>query len=116
MFKIDNGGPAYPRAGFIPDTSDAVGQRLRDLMNTITEPQAGMSLMDYYIGQALQGILANSGTFGRGLPPLDRAEAQEMVKAIGGSAIIYAHAVMEAREEYLKLPRKPRTHNPEEDS
>lgn len=116
MFKIDTGGPAYPRAGFIPDTSNAVGEQLRDLLDTVTEPQAGMTLMDYYIGQALQGILANPGTFGRGLPPLDRAEAQEMVKQISGCAVIYAHALMEAREEYLKLPRKPHAHNPGDDS
>ena len=116
MFKIDSGGPAFPRTGFYPETNYADIEHIRELIPTVTEPQAGMSLMDYYIGQALQGILANSGTFGRGLPPMDRAEAQELVKQISGSAVIYAHALMEAREEYLKLPRKPRPHNPEEDT
>lgn len=116
MFKIDSGGPAFPRTGFIPDTKDAVGERLRDLLNTITEAQPGMSLFDYYVGQALAGLLANPGTFGRAMPPLERAEAQEMVQLLGGSAVVYARAVMEAREAYLNLPRKPRTHNPEEDS
>lgn len=116
MFRIDDGGAAFPRTGFIPDTGNAVGERLRELMNTITEPQNGMSLMDYYIGQALQGILANSGTFGRMMPPLDREEAQEKVKEIGVACLVYARAALEAREAYLALPRKPRPHNPEEDT
>lgn len=112
MFRTDTGGPAFPRPGFYPDTTDGC---VRDYGPTITEPTAGMTLFDYYVGQALAGILANSGTFGRALPPLDRAEAQQKVDELGGAAVVYAHAAMEARAAYLALPRKPRPHNPDED-
>ncbi len=115
MFRTDSGGPAFPRTGFTPDMTDAGGDRLRELMGTITEPQSGMTLFDFYVGQALQGLLANSGTFGRGLPPLERAEAQAMVEQLGGAAVLYAHATMIAREKYLALPKPPKVHDPEDE-
>lgn len=115
MFKLNSGGAAFPRAGFYPETSGADYDRVRELFPTVTEPQAGMTLFDYYLGHTMQGLLANSGTFGRGLPPLERGDAQVLVDQIGESAVIYAHALMKARAKYLALPTEPRVHNPEDD-
>lgn len=113
MFKIDSGGPAFPRTGFIPDTSDAVGERLRDLMNTITEPQDGMTLLDWYIGQALQGMVASTA---RHIAWTNPEQDAHISATVGQAAVCYAEATMVARAEYLALPRKPRPHNPEEDA
>jgi hypothetical protein len=48
MSKND-GGPAFPQAGFIMDHGD-----------TILPPVAGMPLRDWFAGQALMGICANT--------------------------------------------------------
>jgi hypothetical protein len=116
MFRTDTGGPAFPRPGFYPPTNGNDDfEHIREMMPSMTEPQPGMTLFDYYVGQALQGLLANPHSLGLRVMPINKAEAEEMVNQIGGAAIVYAHAAMEARAEYLALPRKPRAHTPEEE-
>jgi len=50
--KSDDGGPAYPRPNSIILFN-----------NEIVWEQDGMTLLDYFAGQALAGIVANSSTY-----------------------------------------------------
>lgn len=49
----DNGGPAFPRVGSVEDTGDTFYPR------RVRPAQDGMSLRDYFAGQALVGLMAN---------------------------------------------------------
>lgn len=49
----ENGGPAFPRAGF--------GFAYPGGGNECEPSESGMTLRDWFAGMALQGILANSG-------------------------------------------------------
>ncbi len=72
MSDIKNGGPAFPVPGLVLPSGDSIW------------PEQGMTLHDWYVGQALVGVLANSsGHYGR-----DVADAR-----------MYADLVMKAREE-----------------
>jgi hypothetical protein len=51
MSAVKDGGPAFPRAGFWSDGGPCA---------TDTQPQGGMSLRDWFAGQALAGLLAGS--------------------------------------------------------
>lgn len=51
-----DGGPAFPR----PASEDTSGGTLCD-GNSIMDAQRGMSLRDYFAGQALVGIMSDPG-------------------------------------------------------
>jgi hypothetical protein len=54
--------PAFPRPGYYPPTSrDDDIEHLREMLPTVTEPQDGLTLRDYFAAVALQGILAGAG-------------------------------------------------------
>jgi len=44
---MHNGGPAFPKSGFYTEESDSKFDN---------EPESGMSLRDYFAGQALSGM------------------------------------------------------------
>lgn len=71
MPRIDNGGPAFPRTGFHPDTTSATGDFYRELQSTVTEPATGMTLRDWFAGQALCGHLAAHARANTPFPPCD---------------------------------------------
>jgi hypothetical protein len=52
--KSKDGGPAFPRAGFLSPLEGNTALQFDSL------PQSGMSLRDWFAGQALAGITANS--------------------------------------------------------
>lgn len=49
----DTGGPAFPRTGFYPDLSVVMPDDFAAAHDTRTEPEAGMTLRDWFAGQAL---------------------------------------------------------------
>jgi hypothetical protein len=53
MSEIKTGGPAFPL------TEDAVNHRNKDF------DMQGMTLRDYYVGKALQGLMANPNVVGQ---------------------------------------------------
>jgi hypothetical protein len=51
---------AFPRTGFYPDTQGPLtNEAVLEMLPTVTEPQAGMDLRDYFAARAMQGELAN---------------------------------------------------------
>lgn len=90
--KVDDGGPAFPQ----PETKNG---------NTVADEhgQGGMSLRDYFAGQALAGLVASDKASRiaddwerRGKPK----PAPEVVDAaIAQCAYIYADAMLAARAE-----------------
>lgn len=70
MSKINDGGPAFPNNGWIA--------------------QSGMSLRDWFAGQALQALVCRDGD--------DSAYGHNMVKARPQLAYEYADAMLAARE------------------
>jgi len=52
---IDDGGPAFPRAGFLSEI-ETPEQVIAQYEN---KPEQGMTLRDYFAGQALAGILSS---------------------------------------------------------
>jgi hypothetical protein len=58
--KIDTGGPAYPRPGYWPDTTATDRDDMHAAVGTVTDPQDGMTLRDYFAAHALAGLLAFS--------------------------------------------------------
>lgn len=68
---IDNGGPAFPRQGV-----------------------AGMSLRDYFAGQALGGAIANA----TGLETLTKSERKEAFRQTAELLYEVADAMIEARK------------------
>ena len=80
--KTSDGGPAFPRAGYYPPTDGCDLDTLRERLPSVTEPEDGMSLRDYFAGQAVMGILANSDLpdlFAKGFAPHKAAEIAYMV-------------------------------------
>lgn len=75
--KIDDGGPAFPGAA---DTAE--GHQMREY---------GMSLRDWFAGQALAGILA--GGFANTIPHDDISGGSQAA----GFAYMYADAMLAAR-------------------
>lgn len=55
MSTINTGGPAFPRAGFLSEI-ETPEQVIAQYEN---KPEQGMSLRDYFAGQALAGALAD---------------------------------------------------------
>lgn len=57
--RRDDGGPAFPRAGYYPPgATEARGDHLRELLATTTEPQEGLSLRDYFASKVLQSLVS----------------------------------------------------------
>jgi hypothetical protein len=74
--QINDGGPAYPQHGWTKDPE--VLERMRN--------QGGMTLRDWFAGQALAGLLASNEN---NMPfdvvaPLAYRHADAMLKARGG--------------------------------
>jgi hypothetical protein len=57
---IDDGGPAFPHGEIVQDMLDEEG---RFVGNRVGQPSAGMTLRDWFAGQALQGTYANPEFF-----------------------------------------------------
>lgn len=53
--KVDDGGPAFPTFDVVAGERDGHG----DIIDAYTTSNGGMSLRDYFAGQALAGMLAN---------------------------------------------------------
>lgn len=72
--KPNNGGPAFP----VPEVRDAEG-------NGITEGHPGMSLRDWFAGQALAGYLVDPNVGGDTVTTANRCYvfADAMLKARG---------------------------------
>lgn len=77
--------PAFPRTGYFPDVSDADGDSLRERLPSITEPQEGMSLRDYFAAKAMQAItpLAEPENVARNAYTFADAMLAERAKAEG---------------------------------
>ncbi len=92
--KIDDGGPAFPVAGHCVDAS---GAYCGDVVNS-----KGLSLRDWFAGQALAGLLADPCGATReqclkhGVDP-DSKTAQAQIYAI--VAYAYSDAMLAARKE-----------------
>lgn len=78
MTKINDGGPAFPR----PEERDGDGCGLR-------EGSDGMSLRDWFAGQALTGIIAD------GFVDYENAGWEQRISS---SAFFIADAMLKARE------------------
>lgn len=55
---LNDGGPAFPRPLSLHKPSEL---RSKELGDWFSEPQSGMSLRDYFAGQALAGWLSSFG-------------------------------------------------------
>lgn len=84
------GGAAWPRAGFYPSTEGLQIDDLREAMGTVTEPTAGMSLRDWFAGQAMVGYLAAHAD-----PEVRLPESRRMAQHCWQ----YADAMLEARDD-----------------
>jgi hypothetical protein len=80
MSEIKDGGPAFPRAATFIDATDSPG-------GDYYEPVDGMSLRDYFAGQALAGICGDGIPGGHHAPKLTAFDAYQ-----------YADAMLAARE------------------
>ncbi len=87
MSEIDDGGPAFPGAktDFVPDV---MGGR-----QAIAEISGGMSLRDWFAGQALTGVL----TTATGLGGSSKAERAELFGEVSGIIYELADAMLAAR-------------------
>lgn len=78
MSEKETGGSAYP------------------LENAGTEFQRGMTLRDYFAGQAIAGLLQSTDL--KALKPIADKNKITMVQAFGVMAYNYADAMLEARK------------------
>ena len=60
MSKRDDGGPAFPRAGYCPSFGQIDRGDMHYAMAAHTEPQDGLSLRDYFAAAALTGMCSPS--------------------------------------------------------
>lgn len=82
--SIKDGGPAFPRAGFLSEIKTPE-QVIAQYEN---KPQQGMTLRDYFAGQALAGIVMNYTT--------QKFGASEFT--VAAAAYQYADAMLAAME------------------
>ena len=80
--KYKDGGPAFP----VPKESDGGWE---DTDCTTWRHFHGMTLRDWFAGQALAGILSNPGTFG----------GEDLLPHIGQVVYKFADAMLKAREQ-----------------
>ena len=72
----DDGGSAFPRTGFYPHLRDHESHdALIEKMETLTQAESGMTLRDWFAGQALAGLIANEAIVKATSNPAERAEA-----------------------------------------
>lgn len=95
MADIKDGGPAFPYSALEPD------EKTRQLVGSMYADNQGMSLRDWFAGQALQGMLSDSVTIqwlkdlsdtsdvsaGEWIAQFVYAQADAMLKARGGSVM-----------------------------
>jgi hypothetical protein len=81
-----NGGPAFPRPGYTDATGD---------WPVSVRHEAGMTLRDYFAGQALIGIM---GDMERALSEVKATRQASMPDFFAGAAYRYADAMLKARE------------------
>jgi hypothetical protein len=81
---IDDGGPAFPSAGY------------NDMHGDHHPPVYGMSLRDWFAGQALAGMLSPERRGGGG------SESSNSVRAISRDAYLLADAMLAARSKHAK--------------
>ena len=100
--KIDDGGAAFPGSVAISATND--GCTLDASSRTFK--CEGMSLRDYFAGQALQGMLANSDWYGKIMDTIDRMNTDETPAhltmhhdMVASQAYEQADAMLTARRE-----------------
>jgi hypothetical protein len=87
MSAVKDGGPAFPRAGFWSDDGPCA---------TDTQPQGGMSLRDWFAGQALVAIIQVTSA---GLHQPSKKHGCRVVEAIALDAYEMADAMIAARGE-----------------
>lgn len=88
MKTINDGGPAFPRTGFELSRHDK--------SPADCDPQPGMTLRDYFAGQALAGVLS-SGDVQIGNIITDKFAAAHLTQ----SCYIISDAMLAAREAKL---------------
>lgn len=87
-FPVEDGGPAFPAA-----REESVF--VEELDRYINRPVSGMSLRDYFAGQALAGMCANSRLVPRQPDGPERATGAADI--IANTAYIIADALLKAR-------------------
>lgn len=91
MANSKTGGPAFARPSFRPAHE---GLEYSEVCALTNEAQDGMTLRDYFAGQALLGHIANAGVL---TDPTIRAEVVNPERA-ARFAYSYADAMIAARE------------------
>lgn len=84
-----SGGAAYPRSGYYPPHHPDGGYDLNAVKETATEPTDGMTLLDYFAGQALNGLVAMEADH-----PYNMNEARRVAR----TAYMYAAQMIEVRK------------------
>jgi hypothetical protein len=69
---INDGGPAFPRPAFTTELGNVSHDTLSEAGFTSTQ-QSGMSLRDWFAGQALVGYYTICGHIGEGIGSYDNA-------------------------------------------
>jgi len=83
---------AFPRTGHYPDFTGCGTDRdsLRERMDTLTTPEEGMTLREWYAGLAMEGLLAGRPAGFQGTPSSVAGEAvrcaDELLRALRGGA------------------------------
>nr|DAH75522.1 MAG TPA: hypothetical protein [Caudoviricetes sp.] len=81
MTQIKDGGPAFPSAG-----------------DELYNREFGMTLRDWFAGQALAGLLSDDGTILR-MRSAAEADGQDLAKWMASGAFELATAMIAEREE-----------------
>ncbi len=91
MTEKDDGGPAFPR----PDVTWPAGHEHG------TQGQSGMSLRDWFAGQAMNGIIASCGDGAESCAIKKAAELTEssFTATVAKMSYEYADAMLKAREQ-----------------
>ena len=87
--KIDDGGPAFARPGFFHDNS---------LSNMDCLPEDGMSLRDWFAGQALAGLYACRDLQMGTLHDMAKTNSGEFEECMAKQAYHQADAMIAARK------------------
>jgi hypothetical protein len=87
--KPNDGGPAFPRsAAYSPDCGTLAGAE-------------GMSLLDYFAGQAMAGMLANE-SITNGLDAITDSDGEDVPWVIAMDAYDQAEEMLHERERRMK--------------
>lgn len=85
MSKINDGGPAFPHPN--PDYAQDYGRRDR------TPPFGGMSLRDWFAGQAIPALISSVG-----IAKVAEQRGVTVSELVARAAYQYADAMLKARE------------------